>query len=74
MLAGSTSAAENGTYLETAEDLILHLPQYLEEVLKMDEESQSKGRGLLERSQCFADFMKIFNGLRKKNLWAVRGI
>lgn len=75
-LVGSTTADKNDTFLETAEELILHFPRYLEEALNLDEENQgtnSTDRSLFGRSQCARDFLHIFTGLRKKNHWAVRG-
>ena len=76
-----TSADENGTYFQTAGDLILHFPRYMEEALRLeleeeekeDRETNSPDQFLFGRNSCVRDFLRIFNGMRKKKLWAFRG-
>lgn len=80
----STFAEENVTYryvpdLDSARDLVLHFPRYLEDALRLaiDEEDQATNSTdalLFGQSQCFLDLIHLFTGLREKNLWAIRGI
>lgn len=79
LLVRLTSADGNGTYLATAGDLILHFPRYMEEALRLElkEEEErvtnSPDQFWFGRNTCFRDFLRIFNGMRKKKLWAFRG-
>lgn len=74
------SAGENGTYLEIAEDLIQHFPRYMEEALRLELKEEEKNRGTnppdqfwFGRNSCFRDFLRIFNGMRKRKMWAFKG-
>lgn len=81
-LVGTTTAYTtntNGRYLATIVDLFLNFPRYLEEILnlELDKEGQqtnSTDRFLLRNNVCFRDFLRIFTGLARRKLWAIKGI
>lgn len=79
LLVKLTLANENGTYLQNAGDLIIHFPRYMEEAVRLelkeeeDREINSTDQFLFGRNSCFRDFLRIFNGMRKRKLWAFRG-
>lgn len=71
--------SDNATRLDESQDLILNFPKYLKIALNsaMDANEQKfasstdpffKGNLL-----CFRDFLRVFAGLKQKNLWAIRG-
>lgn len=77
-LAGTTVCAQNETLLESVEDLVRHFPRYLEDALSLDDEFESEdgtnqtklGFG---QNQCSRDLLRVFTGLRKKQMWAIEG-
>lgn len=71
---GVALCGENGTFLESAADMVFHFPQYLEEAINLEiEEDQKSKEYLLGMGQCKRDFLHIFGGIRKKEEWALRG-
>lgn len=69
---------EDNSVLENSQKLINNFPKYLEQAfIEEEEEEQLKLNGsarFLERHQCFKDYLKIFWGIARRQMWAVKGM
>lgn len=73
-MVGFAIGAENDTFLDDIQDVAIHLPQYLEKAIRLNEFQYDETSNSTSVKQCFVDYLRIFSGIGRRQMWAIRGM